>query len=68
MSGIIGSAITTASDSSKGTPAAEADEVTWLLEAARRATWSAKHVPAYLRSGCFFIAAHLDAHASSRLG
>jgi hypothetical protein len=67
MSGITGSAMTMASDSSKSTPAADADELTLLLEAARRATWSAKHGPAHLRSGRFFIAAHLDAHASSRL-
>ena len=48
-------------------PAPEADALTLLLEVARRATWDAKHGPAHLRSGRFFIAAHLDAHASSRL-
>jgi hypothetical protein len=45
----------------------EADELSLLLEAARRANWDAKHGPPHLRSGRFFISANLEAHASNRL-
>jgi hypothetical protein len=38
-----------------------------LLEAARRATWDAKHGPAHLRSGRFFISEAFDAHSSAAL-
>jgi hypothetical protein len=57
----------TDSDSSAGTQALEFDELELLLEAARRATWDAKHGPIHLRSGRFFIAANLRAHASDKL-
>jgi hypothetical protein len=57
----------TDSDSSASIPAPEADELDLLLEAARRATWDAKHGPSHLRSGRFFIAANLNAHASNKL-
>ena len=60
-------AMKTASDSSASAPPAEADELALLLEAARRATWDAKHGPAHLRSGRFFITASLRAHASDKL-
>lgn len=63
----IGSVMKPASDSSTSVPAPEADELDLLLEAARRATWDAKHGPTHLRSGRFFIATNLSAHASSRL-
>jgi hypothetical protein len=56
-----------ASDSSVSVPVREADELTLLLEAARRATWDAKHGPIHLRSGRFFIAESLNAHASEGL-
>jgi hypothetical protein len=57
-----GSAIPTASDSSQGDP--ERNRLAALLEAARRATWDAKHGPAHLRSGRFFISEAFDAHSS----
>jgi hypothetical protein len=59
--------MTMASDSSASVPVCEADELTLLLEAARRATWDAKHGPIHLRSGRFFVAESLNAHASEGL-
>lgn len=60
-----GSAIPTASDSSPGAP--ERNHLAVLLEAARRATWNAKHGPAHLRSGRFFISETFDAHSFAPL-
>jgi hypothetical protein len=48
-------------------PPPESSELKLLLEAARRATWDAKHGPNHLRSGRFFITASLRAHASDKL-
>lgn len=67
MSGTTGSAMTTASDSSTCSGEDESSELALLLEAARRANWNAKHGPAHLRTGRFFVAAHLEAHSSARL-
>lgn len=67
MSVTIGSAMKTASDSSASIPPLQVDELALLLEAARRATWDAKHGPKHLRSGRFFITASLNAHASDKL-
>ena len=51
----IGSVMKKASDWSASIPVSEVEELDLLLEAARRATWDAKHGPKHLRSGGFFM-------------
>jgi hypothetical protein len=63
----IGSVMKTASDSLPSTQTPEVDELTLLLEAARRANWDAMHGPRHLRSGRFFISENLNVHASNKL-
>lgn len=40
------------------------EDLDLVLEAARRANWDAKHGPAHLRTGRFFITELHEAHAS----